>query len=142
MSERGTPFGDLLRRLRSAASLSQEELAERAGLSRRGISDLERGARRAPHPETVRLLANALGLADADRAALLAAWIEELVFLAETEEFVPERLAEIELAPGMLRAGVEGRRAEPRHLVKSVTYHRLEFRRGDAGWVARVVLDV
>ena len=78
----------------------------------------------------------------ADRAALLAAWLEELVFLAETEEFVPERLAEIELAAGMLRAGVEGRRAEPRHLVKSVTYHGLEFRRDAAGWVARVVLDV
>ncbi len=39
------PFGDLLRRLRLAAGLSQEALAERAGLSARGISDLERGAR-------------------------------------------------------------------------------------------------
>ena len=60
MSDTTTSFGDVLRRLRSAASLSQEELAERAGLSRRGISDLERGARHAPHLETVRLLAEAL----------------------------------------------------------------------------------
>ena len=37
----------LLLRYRMAAGLSQEDLAERAGLSRRGISDLERGARRA-----------------------------------------------------------------------------------------------
>jgi transcriptional regulator with XRE-family HTH domain len=41
-------FGALLRRWRQAAGLTQEELAERAGLSRRGINDLERGARLIP----------------------------------------------------------------------------------------------
>src|SRR5215210_2977667 len=66
-------FGDLVRRHRTAAALSQEALAERAGLSKRGISDLERGARLAPRFETVRLLADALALGDADRLALLAA---------------------------------------------------------------------
>jgi predicted ATPase/DNA-binding XRE family transcriptional regulator len=73
MGENTASFGDLLRRLRSAAALSQEALAERAGLSRHGISDLERGARQAPRLETVRLLADALALADDDRTALLAA---------------------------------------------------------------------
>ena len=73
MSADRVSFGDLLRRLRRAASLSQEALAERASLSRRGISDLERGARQAPRLETVRLLAEALTLGDADRVALLAA---------------------------------------------------------------------
>jgi transcriptional regulator with XRE-family HTH domain len=73
MTETRTAFGRMLRRLRSAASLSQEELAERAGLSKRGISDLERGARLAPRLETVRLLADALMLSDVDRQALLAA---------------------------------------------------------------------
>ena len=48
MSETTMAFGELLRWLRSAAALSQEELAERAGLSRRGISDLERGASHRP----------------------------------------------------------------------------------------------
>jgi transcriptional regulator with XRE-family HTH domain len=66
------PFGVLLQQHRLAAGLSQEELAERAGLSRRGISDLERGARRSPHPATARRLAEALDLADPERAALLA----------------------------------------------------------------------
>ena len=61
-------FGVLLRRYRQAAALSQEALAERAG-----ISALERGARRAPHLGTVDLLATALALEAAPRAALLAA---------------------------------------------------------------------
>ena len=68
-----SPFGELLRRYREAASLTQEELAERAGLSARGISDLERGLRRLPRPQTVRMLAAALSLAPADRAAFIAA---------------------------------------------------------------------
>jgi predicted ATPase/transcriptional regulator with XRE-family HTH domain len=69
----GIPFGDLLRRHRRAAGLTQEELAERAGLSRRGIADLERGARRSPRKDTVLLLADALGLPDEQRTALVAA---------------------------------------------------------------------
>ena len=66
------PFGALLRRRRLAAGLTQEGLAERAGLSARGVSDLERGARRAPQRETVRRLARALGLRPAGAAALEA----------------------------------------------------------------------
>src|SRR5919206_1482884 len=66
------PFGVLPQQYRLGAGLSQEELAERAGLSRRGISDLERGARRLPHPATVRRLAEALNLGLAERATLLA----------------------------------------------------------------------
>jgi predicted ATPase/transcriptional regulator with XRE-family HTH domain len=73
MIQAPTPFGAVLRQLRTAASLSQEELAERAGVSLRGVSDLERGARRVPHLTTVRLLADALELGPLDRQALLAA---------------------------------------------------------------------
>ncbi len=73
MSSAITSFADLLRHLRTTAALSQEELACRSGLSLRGISDLERGVRRAPHLTTVRVLADALGLDPADRQALLAA---------------------------------------------------------------------
>lgn len=68
-----SPFGALLQQHRQAAGLSQEALAERAGLSVRGISDLERGVRRAPYLETVRVIADALSLKPEDRAALLAA---------------------------------------------------------------------
>ena len=64
-------FGDLLRRHRVEAGLSQEALAERAGLSLRGVSDLERGVRRAPYPDTVQRLAEALGLGESERQELL-----------------------------------------------------------------------
>jgi predicted ATPase/DNA-binding XRE family transcriptional regulator len=64
-------FGVVLQRLRRRTGLSQQELAERASLSLRGIADLERGARRRPYPATVRRLADALELNEADRAALV-----------------------------------------------------------------------
>jgi len=66
-------FGTLLRRHRTAAGLSQEALAERAGLSTRAISDLERGVKKRPHPATMRLLADALELGPEERATLAAA---------------------------------------------------------------------
>ncbi len=53
--------------------MSQEELADRAGLTAKAIGALERGERRRPYPHTVRALADALGLDEADRAELVAA---------------------------------------------------------------------
>jgi PAS domain S-box-containing protein len=69
----GTPFGTLLREFRASIGLTQADLAGLAGLSVRGISDLERGARKAPHPHTVRQLASALQLTDEESSLLLAA---------------------------------------------------------------------
>jgi predicted ATPase/Tfp pilus assembly protein PilF/DNA-binding XRE family transcriptional regulator len=66
-------FGTLLKRFRQAAGLSQEALAERARMSARGVSDLERGVHRAPYRETLRQLMDALDLNEEQRAALEAA---------------------------------------------------------------------
>ncbi len=66
-------FGDLLRRFRAVAGLTQEELAGQAGLSVEAISALERGTRHTPRKDTVLLLVEALQLADEQRDALLAA---------------------------------------------------------------------
>lgn len=63
----------MLRRCRVAAALTQERLAERAGISAAGIAALESGRRRAPRLTTVSLLIDALGLESADRSDLLAA---------------------------------------------------------------------
>jgi predicted ATPase/DNA-binding XRE family transcriptional regulator len=67
----GLAFGDLLKRYRLAAGLSQQALAERAGLSARTISDLERGVKQAPYRDTVTLLARGLGLAPATLEAAI-----------------------------------------------------------------------
>ena len=57
-----TVFGQLLRVTRLRAALTQEELAERAGLSVRAVRKLESGETATPRPTTVRMLAGALGL--------------------------------------------------------------------------------
>ncbi|WP_051770028.1 ATP-binding protein [Lentzea albidocapillata] len=59
-----TAFGDFLRFYRLRASLTQEELAERTGVSVRAISDMERGRARGPQRRTVELLAGGLTLTD------------------------------------------------------------------------------
>jgi tetratricopeptide (TPR) repeat protein/transcriptional regulator with XRE-family HTH domain len=60
-----TVFGQLLRRYRIAAGLTQEELAQRSGLSARAIANLERGRTSRPHPHSVRSLADGLRLSAA-----------------------------------------------------------------------------
>ena len=66
-------FAGLLRQLRAEAGLTQEELAEAAGLSPRSVSDLERGINRTARKDTAVLLGGALGLAEPVRAVFVAA---------------------------------------------------------------------
>jgi len=66
-------FASLLQRLRAGAGLTQEELAQTAGLSPRSVSDLERGVHRTARRDTARLLADALGLAGGVRGLFVAA---------------------------------------------------------------------
>lgn len=77
-----------------------------------------------------------------DRGALLVGWLEELIFLADTEGFIPERATGLGLTADALRATVLGRTGEVDPLVKAATYHGLEFRRAGTCWQAQVVLDV
>src|SRR5437763_15360256 len=66
-------FAGLLRQFRAEARLTQEELAEAAGLSPRSVSDLERGINRTARKDTAELLADALDLAGPTRALFVAA---------------------------------------------------------------------
>jgi tetratricopeptide (TPR) repeat protein/transcriptional regulator with XRE-family HTH domain len=66
-------FAGLLRQLRAEAQLTQEELAEAASVSRRSVSDLERGISRTAHKDTALLLAGALGLSGPVREVFVAA---------------------------------------------------------------------
>jgi tetratricopeptide (TPR) repeat protein/DNA-binding XRE family transcriptional regulator len=97
----GVPFGELLRKLRVDARLTQKELAKAAKLSHRSISDLERGVNRTAHIETARLLADALHLVDAER-----------------EEF--EALAWGQARPGGLVANMGSGGAVPRQLPAAI----------------------
>src|SRR5262245_35158047 len=75
MVETAAPrFGPLLRNARLSAGLSQEGLAEAAGLSARAVSDLERGVNKAPRPDTLEALARALELSPEARSRWRAAW--------------------------------------------------------------------
>lgn len=62
-------FADLLKLYRTDAGLTQEQLAEKAGVTVQCVSMLERGLRRRPRRETVQLLAKGLDLPLAQRAA-------------------------------------------------------------------------
>jgi SHS2 domain-containing protein len=77
-----------------------------------------------------------------DRGALLAEWLAELVFLAESDGLVPQEVRDLVVGEDSVTAVVVGRTCEPRHLVKAVTYHDLELHRDRDGWRGNVVLDV
>jgi protein archease len=77
-----------------------------------------------------------------ERAALLVEWLDELVYLVETEDLVPEDVGRIEFSDRGLVATVRCRRGSPRHVVKGATYHRLAFERSGPSFRATVVLDV
>ena len=88
-------FGGLLRQLRGEAGLTQEELAEAAGLSPRSVSDLERGINRTARKDTAELLAGALGLAEPARSLFVAAArgrapAEEVLAVLRAEAAAPE----------------------------------------------------
>jgi SHS2 domain-containing protein len=86
----------------------------------------------------------AAGASDAGR--LLVALLDEVLYLVETEGFVPVR-AEVTLAAGTARARLTGdvfdparhRRAGPQ--VKGITYHGLQIHAGPPARV-RLILDI
>jgi predicted ATPase/DNA-binding XRE family transcriptional regulator len=121
-------FGQVLREFRTAAGLTQEELAERAGLSPRGISDLERGARRSPQLATMRRLAEALQLDGDDRAVLAAA--------ANSTHDVASRPSTRSPAAGSLPeplTSLVGRNREQADIVQALHTHPLVTLTGVAG---------
>jgi SHS2 domain-containing protein len=77
-----------------------------------------------------------------DHATLLAEWLGELVYLSETDGFLPEEASDLALEGNRLTATIEGRSATPRNLVKAITLHRLALEQEDGRWRGRVILDV
>ena len=97
-----------------AAGLSQEALAERAGLSAQAVGALETGKRRRPYPHTVAALADALGLAESERVALAEARVAAVSGATAQAPPLPLRLAplvgreeEVRAVVARLHAGEE-----------------------------------
>jgi SHS2 domain-containing protein len=108
----------------------------------RGLWSLmvETGTARADRMLPVKVEAN-------DLETLLVAWLNELLYLHEVEEFVAARFAITHLSDTTLEAEVWGERVDrARHCqvshVKAVTYHLLRVRPTEEGWEAQVVVDV
>jgi SHS2 domain-containing protein len=95
-----------------------------------------------PEPRAAGPVTRELTVAAPDPAGLLAAWLEEVVFLAEHEGLLAERAQGLELAPDALHGELVARPGRPAHLVKAVTYHRLALEQDERGWWGRAVLDV
>jgi SHS2 domain-containing protein len=87
-------------------------------------------------------ITRAVALEAADLPALLVAWLEEILYLEETESCVFDEADVTVSGAASLAAKLRGRRGEPRPLVKAVTYHGLTIAERDGQWIARVVLDV
>lgn len=122
--QHGVSFAKLLRRLRTDAGLTQEELAEAAGVSHRSISDLERGIHRTARKDTARLLADALDLVGAARAEFEAAARGRVVAVDDPPR-APHPLARSIAAttprlPHDIRS-FTGREPDLAHLIEAVT---------------------
>jgi tetratricopeptide (TPR) repeat protein/transcriptional regulator with XRE-family HTH domain len=123
--EPGLSFAGLLRQLRAEAGLTQEELAEAAGVSPRSASNLERGINRTAHKDTAQLLAGALRPAGPAGEVFVAAArgrAEAAGVLAARDGLVPGAFAAVatRALPRDL-AAFTGRQAELAHLMTTLT---------------------
>lgn len=119
MTSDGRAFGNQLRTARQFFGLSQEELAERSGMSVRAIGSLERGSSKWPHPSSIGRLADALGLGGQARERFFVAGRRRPAYdgavLADVpQESLPDR-ADRQVIPRQLPCPVAqfaGRQAE------------------------------
>jgi SHS2 domain-containing protein len=78
-----------------------------------------------------------------DRAALLIDWLNELLFLAERDRWVPSRIDSLDATELHLSATARGPVLDRApSLVKAATWHGLRFDVRDGGFEAEVLLDV
>jgi SHS2 domain-containing protein len=115
---------------------SLADLFEEAGRALAALMRGEPGARLHGADERVSVCAP-------DREALLVAWLDELIFRAETNKRIYSDLRVERISDRELHAVIRG--AHPKSLrtaVKAATYHRLRVEGDEHGWRASVVLDV
>ncbi len=81
--------------------------------------------------------------ADHDDEALLVSWLQELLYLTESESLIFDDFHIETLTPDHLRATVVGTPgSRPEKVIKAVTYHALSLRPTEAGYAVTIVFDV
>ena len=123
-------MNELLGEEHDGGEIEREGAAPSAGEPAREPSAVDAGARRV------------IALEAPERSRLLADFLGEVAFVAETERFLLVCIERHALDDRLLEAKLRVRIGSPPHLVKAVTYHRLAFDPVDGGWRARVVVDV
>ncbi len=94
-------------------------------------------------PAAVSGPARTLEVSAVDREALLVNWLNEILFVAETEQWVPVELEVEEASPTQLRIAARGVPvAEPPSSVKAATFHGLRVEERDGLFRAEVIFDV
>ncbi len=81
----------------------------------------------------------------ADEKALLYSFLEELLFLFETEGFVPAEVLEMQFKDNSLFAALSGDDAQRYNVsgdIKAVTYNEMEVRNEPGNCMVQVVLDM
>jgi SHS2 domain-containing protein len=82
-------------------------------------------------------------VSSSDREALLVDWLNELLYLAETERWAPVHFEPIHVSDREVRARVRGVPIrETPSLVKAATHHRLRIEHENGDLQAEVILDV
>jgi SHS2 domain-containing protein len=120
------------------------ELAVSAASEPEALADAVRALRELIDPDgtAAPVTERRVAAAGRDRPAAFAGWLEELVYLAESEGFVAIDVLASRWDGDTLETTVAGGPGEPRPVVKAVTLHGLRFETDGRRHLARVVLDV
>lgn len=82
-------------------------------------------------------------LAGGDAETLLVSWLQELLYLTESEGLAFDEFHLLSLTPQLLEAeAVGGPAARLEKVIKAVTYHNLAVRTTEAGLSVTIVFDV
>jgi len=113
-------------------------LAQLFANAARGMFELQGSAGRAGNK-----IAREVAVGGVDRETLLVNWLNELLYLQETQQETYNCFEILEISDTNLRALVHGRPHRPEgKLIKAVTFHGLEVRQSGDGWEATIVVDV
>jgi SHS2 domain-containing protein len=105
----------------------------------RGLAELSLDRQHATASGSPRMVA----LAAQDPAALLVDWLNELIYLAETERWVALEFEQVEVTGTTLRIQARGATLDRApSLIKAATLHGLQLGRRNGGLQVDVVLDV